>query len=365
MPVYNSQNYIKESIESVINQTFDDFELICIDDGSSDRSADIINEFSRNDSRIKLIYQKNIGSGASRNNGLKASLGEYVFFMDSDDYIVSDFLQLAYDNITKNDSDMVMFKIGNIKNEKRIQKRPYLPFDKLLGDVDFDNYTFDYKSVPKYVLNASFAAWMKFYKKEFLDLYDDFLFDEELPYEDILFHVKSMLRASKISFIPEYLYYYRLDSVDSCTSNDETHKYIFDVIEVVEEFLRDENYFEEFEKEFEFFKITQTINHVSDTDKSDFNKSKSYIKDIDFENNEKIPLKLKKRYEVFFNSDCPETYKKDINIHLLTEKQMSLQKSNEKLTLKNNELEKIKVREIRKKEKLESSKLWRITRHFK
>lgn len=93
MPIYNGEDNLENSLNSIKAQTFEDFELLCVNDGSTDSTLDILEEFSKNDSRIRIISQKNGGPGSARNNGLKNCTGEYVYFMDSDDRIVPDFLE--------------------------------------------------------------------------------------------------------------------------------------------------------------------------------------------------------------------------------------------------------------------------------
>lgn len=363
MPVYNSQLYLNETINSIVNQSFDNFELICIDDGSTDDSLKILKEYERNDSRIKIISQKNKGAGAARNIGLKSSLGEYILFIDSDDYITDEFLKKAYNNITSNDSDMVIYKIGEIENNKKVKNQPYFPFDKTFENADFNNFTFNYKPIKRFVLNEYFAPWTKFYRKEFLKSHADFLFDEELPYEDILFHIKTMLRASKISFVPDYLYYYRLDTIGSCTSNDDDHGEIFKVVDQVGEFLRDENRFDEFEKEYEYFKLTQITRHISDKNDEDyFKKAKVYLKNINADNNDAIPLIHKKQFQIFFDSENAITYNENINTRRNLEKIAELKNTHEKLVKENKKLKKMRKKEKAKKQQLANSNSWKITR---
>ena len=87
MPIYNAEINLKDSIDSVLQQTFEDFELICIDDGSNDDSLNILNEISKRESRVKVISQENRGAGVARNRGIEESLGEYICFIDSDDHM--------------------------------------------------------------------------------------------------------------------------------------------------------------------------------------------------------------------------------------------------------------------------------------
>ena len=284
MPIYNAEIYLEESVNSILNQNFEDFELICIDDGSTDNSLAILNEISKKDSRLRVISQKNLGAGAARNKGIKESLGEYICFIDSDDYVIPEYLEIAYDNITSNNSDIVFYKIGNIKNNKKVDLKPYFAFEKIFEDVDFNNYTFNCYQIREYVFNFYFAPWTKLYRKELLNRYDDFHFVENLPYEDILFHVKTMLRAEKISFVPERLYYYRIDNENSATFDSSTHKEIYKIIDLVEKFLKENNYYEEFKYEYEFFKTHQILYYLgTHVEEEDFKIAKTYLKDIDID----------------------------------------------------------------------------------
>lgn len=345
MPVYNCEDYLEETLSCVFNQTFGDFELICVDDGSTDSSLNILKEFADNDSRLKIISQENKGSGAARNRGLIESSGEYLFFIDSDDYIVPDFLDVCIKNISKTDCDFLMFQIASIR-------------DGLMdGDVMFTPYHMNEKFIFNYeinktsVINSYFAPWSKFYKKEFLEKYN-ILFDEDLPYEDVLFHVKSMIKASKILFIPECLYYYRIDSQNSLSSDSTTHIKIFDVVENVRKYLNEEGILDDFKMEFESFKTQQVIWHLNlPIDEEYFLKTKSYLKDVDCQNNTIMKNHFKEMYEIIYN--CPS-----IEICQRNLKMARLENENRMLTNKRDYHK-------RKKEEIESSRSWRLTQSLR
>nr|MCR4662874.1 glycosyltransferase [Endomicrobiaceae bacterium] len=99
VPVYNVEQYLRQCLDSIINQTFKDFECICVNDGSTDNSLTILQEYSKKDNRIKIINQKNSGSSVSRNNGIKQALGQYVSFVDADDWITDNYLEILYNKI--------------------------------------------------------------------------------------------------------------------------------------------------------------------------------------------------------------------------------------------------------------------------
>ena len=366
MPVYNSQDHLKDTLDYILNQTFDDFELICVNDGSGDDSLEILNDYSFKDSRIKVFSQENKGQGSARNKGLEHCTGKYVYFMDADDCIIPEFLELVHDNIKNNSSEIVMFKTGNIESGNKIDTPPLFPFYEVFKDADFNDFTFDYTNVRKYVLNSSFAPWTKFYKKELFDRYDDFKFNEKLPYEDVLFHIKSMLRASRISFVPEYLYYYRIDNPNSSSFNYESHIKIFDVIDEVGEFLKKENYLNDFEKEFEFFKLRQITYHmITPINEEHFKLAKQYLNGIDIDENDLIPDYRKKEYQIFYENDDAKTYEREINLYLLQREQNELKEKNRKLEMENSQLKQEKSELESKKEEILSSRSWKLTKVFR
>ena len=122
MPIYNAEKYLSEAIESVLNQTYANFELLLINDASTDRSKEICNEYSKKDSRIVMLENssENHGPGPTRNIGLDYATGEYIYFMDADDWVENELLELAVKRIEKDGSDMVAFgSINEFFGERR------------------------------------------------------------------------------------------------------------------------------------------------------------------------------------------------------------------------------------------------------
>ena len=107
IPVYNVEKYLSQCLDSILNQDFTDFELILVDDGSTDRSGEICDQYKSKDSRVNVIHQENSGQATARNAGTKASKGEYIIYIDSDDFIISnDFLSELYSSINNNKVDL-------------------------------------------------------------------------------------------------------------------------------------------------------------------------------------------------------------------------------------------------------------------
>ena len=260
VPVYNVARYLPQCLDSIVNQTFEDIEIICINDGSTDDSLEILESYSKKDSRIKIITQENRGLGAARNVGMKHASGRYVFFIDSDDFIKLNTLELLYDNAVSNNSDMVFYRLYRYIDGKESYNSLF-NFKKHFGEVDYSNFTFTYRDAKDFVLNNGFSAWIKLYSRKFLDSMPDFYFSEGIAFEDVVPHVKVMIKASRISFIPDFLYYYR-SNTDSLVNNPENAFDILKVIDMVEDVLRENNLLDEFRLDFDYFKFKRVNFHL-------------------------------------------------------------------------------------------------------
>lgn len=214
MPVFNEEKYVGKAIGSVLSQSFDDFEVIVVNDGSTDSTLDVINGFD--DERIRLINQPNQGPGASRNNALKMALGDYIMFLDGDDWFCPDALKTAYDEITKNDTDISIFRI--IKYDGRFSQNSWFNLDNF--PRDFENRVFDPHECGDFLFDISVSACQKIFKKSFLKKIDAG-FPEGTFFEDMPFFFYTFLKAKRISIIKKHLYVRRkhdgsiTESVDS------------------------------------------------------------------------------------------------------------------------------------------------------
>jgi len=199
LPVFNSEEFVRKSIESVLAQTFEDFELIIVNDGSTDSSKDIIDSF--NDDRIRLINQSNQGPGAARNNALKIAQGRYVMYLDSDDWFTSDALEVAYGEITKFDADMTFFKMINFDGERYYENDWF----ELKTLQSFKNRTFKPIETPGSIFDLSVGVCQKIYNRSFLDRIDA-RFPEGIFFEDMPFFYYVYLKAERISIVNRHLY---------------------------------------------------------------------------------------------------------------------------------------------------------------
>lgn len=313
IPVYNAELFLEEALDSVINQTFEDIELVCVNDGSKDNSLAMLIEYAKSDFRFKIINQVNAGCGAARNRALDEANGEFIYFFDPDDYISQDTFERLYANAMNNNSDLVMFKIARfVEGEPVNYGSPGFDFDNVFKDVDFENFAFNYHDIKHYVMNASFAPWTKLYRKDFLDSYDDFRFPTDVAFDDTPFHIQSVLRASSISFVPDFFYYYRFNpnSINNTSSNGID---IFRICDIVEKFLKENNFYHEFENEFGLFKITQIFNYLESTGTNEyFNKAKEEFAKLNISDNNLISPFLSNKVNAVLESNSLYDYiKKD------------------------------------------------------
>lgn len=281
LPVYNSENYLKECLSSLLNQTFGDIEILCIDDGSSDGSLMILEEFKKADDRIIVVSQENMGVAKTRNNAMNLIKGNYVYFMDSDDYLDRNAFKKLHDNISSNDSDFCIMKAIFVNGSEEY-KFPAFDLDKEFDKVNFNNFTFTYKDIKSHVLNDLFAPWLKLYSANFLKSRDDFTFPQIKSYSDAPFHVKTMLNASKISFVPEYLYYYR-ENDDSLVHSSSNTINFFKLSDIIESYLKDNGFFDEFKAEFDAFRVVKLVYYMGFADSDEYyTKAKDALSKIEF-----------------------------------------------------------------------------------
>ena len=203
LPVYNVESYLRQCLDSIIMQTLEDIEIICVNDGSTDNSLEILQEYKNKDSRIKIINQENRGQGVARNIALENITGDYIGFVDPDDYISPNMYKTLYETAIKHNCDIVeeSFYIKNeIRNYlKKRKNKLNLPKNKI----------FNYKVKKNYVFSPNLAIWNKLYKTSFIKE-NDIKFFETKKGEDIIFTIKSRVLASKIVYIDNADYYYRI-----------------------------------------------------------------------------------------------------------------------------------------------------------
>jgi glycosyltransferase involved in cell wall biosynthesis len=219
IPVYNVQNYISECLISVMSQSLKEIEIIVVDDGSPDDSVQIVKEFQKFDPRIRLVQKENGGLSSARNRGVVESIGEYVHFLDSDDYINAGMYESLYSHAKKHDLDIVKSNLGFIDNVYPT-KKPTLPPQVVFAFVDCPNYI------------EFISPCAALYKREFLATLQ--LFPLGITYEDRPFNWESILKAERIGHVDVVYYMYRVARPDSIMNSNKSSEKHFDAFECVD-----------------------------------------------------------------------------------------------------------------------------------
>lgn len=188
VPVYNMEQYLDRCVASILHQTYTDLEIILVDDGSSDSSPSMCDEYARQDSRIKVIHKRNGGLSDARNAGLSVATGSYIGYVDSDDWIEPNMYERMYKACIQNDAQIAVCKYKAVFKDRTIDKGSdetvVLSREELLNI-----YIFEHK---KYVIYNS--VWSKLFKRE---LVEDMLFPVGRNSEDIIYTTKAFCRVSK------------------------------------------------------------------------------------------------------------------------------------------------------------------------
>lgn len=227
VPVYNVEKYLPKCLESLIKQTLKDIEIICVNDGSMDNSLAILKEFASKDSRIKIIDNQHQGVAKTRNTGIEQSTGEYIGFVDSDDYIDIDFFEKLYNSATKSNSDIAIASILKHKNFFNIYNAKYTKEETAITIQDKIKLCEDKK-------HFFFYAWNKIYHSGFIKE-NNIKFSEGQIYEDVMFAIKALYYSNKIISVYGTKYHY-IEHENSLTkSKDKTGEKEQDLIKAYSE----------------------------------------------------------------------------------------------------------------------------------
>lgn len=212
VPIYKVENYLKQCVDSIVNQTYKNIEIILVDDGSPDNCPAICDEYAQKDDRIKVVHKANGGLISARKAGLQASKGEYVCFVDGDDWIEPAMYQLVADSIEKHNSDCVITQFyysypdKEVKSDYKLNKDFYTRNDienEIFPTMLFDNQYFKFGIFPN--------CWTKVFKRNLLEKHLIDTDDRIRLGEDIAFTYPCLMECQSISFVDTALYHYRIN----------------------------------------------------------------------------------------------------------------------------------------------------------
>lgn len=206
IPVYNVEKYIKRCLDSIINQTLKELEIICIDDGSTDGSGQILDEYSQNDSRIKVIHKQSEGQGIARNIGLEYATGEYIGFVDSDDWIEPETYECAISKMTE-DIDVVFYGIDIVLEDSVDEQTQSIQDLKRYYSSCNTTYIGEVELNDDIIFKSTVNIWNKLYKASIIKE-NQLYFPDIITSEDIMFFYEYMLLCKKAYYIEKCFYNY-------------------------------------------------------------------------------------------------------------------------------------------------------------
>ncbi len=246
IPIYNVEKYIPQCLDSILNQAFKDFEIICVNDGSSDNSLSVLQSYKEKDDRIIIIDKKNEGSGIARNAGLAIAKGDYIYFVDGDDWVEENVFDKIIAKADELNTDILIF--GGLSYYDGKGKKGGYSADKL--PKKYLNKVFSAKDIKKDIFKFPSTAWTKLYKRDFL-IKNNIKFQDIKVGQDQLPFFHSMIKAERIALLPENIYCYRKNRKGSAMTVKK--KKNFSPIYVfygVEEMLKSENLLDEYKSVF-------------------------------------------------------------------------------------------------------------------
>lgn len=246
IPIYNVEDYLGECLDSVTNQTLTDIEIICVNDGSTDRSLEILKEYASRDSRIIVIDQENGGHAVATNRGMKLAKGEYLYLMDSDDIVDTHTLEETVRIAEERNVDFVIFQAINYYMDTNEYKEQENYSMNELADFVGDS-VFNWRDIKDYVFSITVTPWSKIYRRDFIEK-NNCKFPEGLVFDDNIFFWEVLFSAERITFYKKHLFTRRWHSASSTMSGNRNFLDYIDISELMWDTFQMFGVFEEFKE---------------------------------------------------------------------------------------------------------------------
>lgn len=248
IPIYNVEKYLRRCLDSIVGQTLEELEILCIDDGSTDGSRSILQEYANKDERIQILTQKNAGAGAARNHGMRIAKGKYLSFLDSDDFFEKDMLEKAYHLAEQDQADFVVYK----SDQYHTEADNFVQVSWVVHQSEIPPYhPFNYRQMTCNVFKVFVGwAWDKLYRRDFVEQHE-LKFQEQRTSNDMLFVFSALVLAKKIAVVPEILAHQRRDAKDSLSKTRENSwQCFYHALSALKERLIKESLYRELERDF-------------------------------------------------------------------------------------------------------------------
>lgn len=261
LPCYNAENYLRQCMDSILGQTLKDIEVLCVDDGSTDSTLDILCHYETADSRVRVLTQKNGGAGAARNNGLRQARGEYLSFLDADDFFEPDMLEEAVRAAESYDADYVVFD----SNRYQMDTNSFVEVPWAVRMEDIPPYMpFSYRQLTDNVF-LSFVgwAWDKLYRRSFVEA-NNLWFQEQRTTNDMLFVFSALVCAKRIAVVDKVLAHQRRgDSGTLSVTRERSWHCFYDALTALKDRLVAEGKWRELEKDYINYALHFSLWHLN------------------------------------------------------------------------------------------------------
>lgn len=267
IPVYNIQQHLRECLDSVLGQSYPHLQVICVDDGSTDESPAILAEYAQKDPRVQVIRQQNAGPGAARNTGLEAATGEYVIFLDSDDWFEPDFLEQMVDTAQREGADVAICRAvefdtnsGRELPSEWMMKKQYLPGKLAFAPQEMADHLFQF---------TYGMPWDKFYRRELL-MSSSIRYPALKNSEDLAFVYPTLLAATRIAVVDEVLIHHRINRMASVSnSRCGQPEAPYEAFQIVKEYLEQHQLMDTYRRSFLNWAMEFLVWHISNMSQRD------------------------------------------------------------------------------------------------
>lgn len=267
IPVYNIQQHLRECLDSVLGQSYPHLQVICVDDGSTDESPAILAEYAQKDPRVQVIRQQNAGPGAARNTGLEAATGEYVIFLDSDDWFEPDFLEQMVDTAQREGADVAICRAvefdtnsGRELPSEWMMKKQYLPGKLAFAPQEMADHLFQF---------TYGMPWDKFYRRELLTS-SSIRYPALKNSEDLAFVYPTLLAATRIAVVDEVLIHHRINRMASVSnSRCGQPEAPYEAFQIVKEYLEQHQLMDTYRRSFLNWAMEFLVWHISNMSQRD------------------------------------------------------------------------------------------------
>ncbi|MBP5353019.1 MAG: glycosyltransferase [Alphaproteobacteria bacterium] len=260
MPVYKVEKYLARCLDSIILQTYENLEIICVNDGSPDGSLKILEDYAKRDKRIKIISQENKGLSGARNTGMEAMTGDYFTFIDSDDWLQLGAYQKFVDVLKREERtiDIFVFNGFNYFQEQRVKINAVAKIFGVEEWGDFKDSHFKSIRQHKNPMHNSMAVWNKLFRTEWYRKYN-FQFMDRMLAQDRLFSAQTYLATDNVYVYEDYLYGYRSRPESMCHAMNDNVFHLLIICDKVKEVYKQNNFFEESKYAYLEYLVRETI----------------------------------------------------------------------------------------------------------